>query len=192
MLEPLLEGMNEGVLRGERKLEKLATKAMNDVLGWTQLFKMFDKDSSGFIDFTEFGELCKYMGLFLNKEALLVLFSEADKSGNNQIEFDEFTHAMLILKREIAMQALAKLGFSRQDIMTLFVMLCGFLLLVFVFIFVGIAAFSTATSFNAVINSLIPAGAGTSLGGQTKFDMQKLKGQLKGSIEKVLAQMSKK
>ena len=30
------------------------------------------------------------MGLFLNKETLLQLYSEADENDNNSIEFDEF------------------------------------------------------------------------------------------------------
>jgi len=57
---------------------------------------------------------------------------------------------------------------------------------------VGIAAFSTASSFNAVINAIIPAGAGGGLGSQGKKDMGKVKAQLQEMIEKVLRSMSKK
>ena len=55
-----------------------------------EMFKMFDKDKSGSLDFTEFCELCKYMGLFLNRETLLQLYAEADENDNNSIEFEEF------------------------------------------------------------------------------------------------------
>jgi hypothetical protein len=39
------------------------------------------------------------MGLFLNKEVLLKLFAKADLSSNNQITKEEFTYAVLILKK---------------------------------------------------------------------------------------------
>ena len=61
-------------------------QGINDMLGFTAIFSMFDKDQSGYIDFNEFTELCKYMGLFLNKQALLKIFSQADRNHNNQID----------------------------------------------------------------------------------------------------------
>lgn len=71
---------------------------------WTlaDLFAMFDADGSGYVDYNEFQELCKYMGLFLNNEAMIDLFAKADSSGNNQIEYKEFRHALDVLKKEIA------------------------------------------------------------------------------------------
>jgi Ca2+-binding EF-hand superfamily protein len=57
------------------------------------LFKMFDKDQSGYIDFHEFTEMCKYLGLFLTREKRIKLFSEADQRNNGQIDFDgKLTH----------------------------------------------------------------------------------------------------
>ena len=50
------------------------------------------------LDFDEFCELCKYMGLFLNRETLLQLYAEADENNNNHIEFDEFSHSIDVLK----------------------------------------------------------------------------------------------
>jgi len=41
----------------------------------------------------------------------------------------EFTFAMILLKKEIAIQSLRKLGLSTEDLVILFVMLIGFLLL---------------------------------------------------------------
>ncbi len=55
---------------------------------------MFDGDKSNTLDFTEFCELSKYMGLFLNEEVLLKLFAQADESGNNAIDYNEFSQAV--------------------------------------------------------------------------------------------------
>jgi Ca2+-binding EF-hand superfamily protein len=54
----------------------------------SNLFKLFDKDQSGSLDFDQFTDMCKYMGLFLTREQRLKLFSQADESGNGAIEYD--------------------------------------------------------------------------------------------------------
>ena len=48
-------------------VKETIANSINDALGFTEIFTMFDKDNSGLIDFNEFTELCKYMGLFLNR-----------------------------------------------------------------------------------------------------------------------------
>lgn len=83
-------------------VSKASSGEEKEVLTLADLFTMFDKDATGNISYTEFTEICKYMGLFLNKEALLDVFSKADQSGTNLIEFEEFRYAMILLKKQIA------------------------------------------------------------------------------------------
>ena len=127
---------------------------------------MFDKDLSGTLDFAEFCELCKYMGLFLNRETLLQLYAEVDENNSNSIEFEEFELAINLLKRSVVNEALAIQGFTRQDLIQMLLVAGLFLLMLFAFIFVGVSAFSTADGFSAVINSILPAVAGLSVGMQ--------------------------
>jgi len=75
MIQPFLSRVDKKVGSVNQQIQKAAIQGISDVLGFSQIFSMFDKDNSGFIDFNEFTELCKYMGLFLNKEALLEIFS---------------------------------------------------------------------------------------------------------------------
>ena len=148
-----------------------------DKLVFGDMFKQFDVDRSGYIDYNEFCELCKYMGLFLDKEKSLKLFSMADKSNNNQIEMNEFKYAMALLKLQIAFETLKKLGLTIEDLVWYGILALMFLLLLFVFIFLGISAFSKAEGFNAVVNSLLPLTAGAAMAAR-KVD-------IKGAMEKV-------
>jgi len=148
-----------------------------DKLVFGDMFKQFDVDRSGYIDYNEFCELCKYMGLFLDKEKSLKLFSMADKSNNNQIEMNEFKYAMALLKLQIAFETLNKLGLTIEDLVWYGILAIMFLLLLFVFIFLGISAFSKAEGFNAVVNSLLPLTAGAAMAAR-KVD-------IKGAMEKV-------
>ncbi len=87
-----------------------------DQIGLKEMFKLFDKDKGGTLDFGEFCELCKYMGLFLTRETLLQLYAEADENDNNSIEFDEFVLSINILKRQVGRNALESLGLSREQL----------------------------------------------------------------------------
>lgn len=117
------------------------------------------------------------MGLQLDKEKTLKLFSAADRDKDNQLELREFQFAMVLLKIEIAHETLKKLGMTTEDLIWFAVMGIIFLLLMFTFIFLGIAAFSRAQGFNSVINALMPMAAGVAAGARNL--------DLKGAIDKV-------
>lgn len=85
-----------------------------DQLSINEMFQMFDKDKNGTLDFQEFCELCKYMGLFLNKEILLQLYAEADENDNNNIDKDEFKVAITVLKNKVGNDALEMMGLTRR------------------------------------------------------------------------------
>ena len=50
----------------------------------------FDANSDGFIDKSEFGELCAALGAGLSDEEVDVGFDAIDLDGNGVIDFDEF------------------------------------------------------------------------------------------------------
>lgn len=105
------------------------------------------------------------MGLFLNRETLLQLYAEADENDNNNIEFEEFQLAINLLKKQVGNNALAMMGLTKEELVQVLIIAAIFLLLLFVFIFMGVTAFSTADGFSAVINSILPAAAGLSMSG---------------------------
>lgn len=131
------------------------------------------------------------MGLFLDKEKSLKLFSMADRSNNNQIELKEFKYAMALLKLQIAYETLKKLGLTIEDLLWYGILAMIFLLLLFVFIFLGISAFSRAEGFNAVVNSLMPLTAGLAAGSK-KINIKGAMEKVKGFVQNIITRLKKK
>jgi thioredoxin-related protein len=138
------------------------------------LFIMFDKDNSGYIDFDEFCELSKYMGLHLNQEEMLSMFSQANTNSNNYIDYWEFQNAILLIKLKIVQDTLANIGVTSEELIWIGIKIFIYLILVITFIFLGIFAFSKAEGFNAVINSILPFMAGVAAGTQNIDIKEKL------------------
>ena len=129
------------------------------------LFGVFDTDHSGSIDFIEFVEITKFMGLQLSEQRAMTLFAQADRKGNAKIDADEFSQALKILRHEITTKAIETMGLSTTALLQLVVLSSFVLLLLFIFIFLGIEAFTTGTEFSAVINAMLPITAGGALSG---------------------------
>ena len=153
---------------------------------YKDLFKMFDKDGSGYISYSEFCDLCRYMGLYLSEERMLKLFSQADTNQNNYIEIWEFQTAMLLINHQIVIQTLRKLGVTTGDLILFGVLTVIYLLLVLTFIFLGIFAFSRAEGFNAVVNSILPLAAGFAAGAR-RLDMKEKIEQAKSFIRDLIS-----
>lgn len=64
------------------------------------MFEKFDKDGNGVLDFEEFQELTRYMGLSLSTFRCKKLFSEADKDGSHILDSKEFEVALKALRNE--------------------------------------------------------------------------------------------
>jgi hypothetical protein len=124
------------------------------------LFELFDKDGSGYLSYSEFCDLCKYMGLSLDQEQSLRLFAIADENQNNYIEVHEFEKAMEQVKITIALNTLHDLGVTPAALIWTGVVTILTLFILLLFVFMGIFAFSKAESFSAVINSFLPLFAG--------------------------------
>eukprot|EP01006_Ploeotia_vitrea_P023713 TRINITY_DN56295_c0_g2_i1.p1 TRINITY_DN56295_c0_g2~~TRINITY_DN56295_c0_g2_i1.p1 ORF type:complete len:290 (-),score=56.78 TRINITY_DN56295_c0_g2_i1:81-884(-) len=155
-----------------------------------QLFKMFDKDKSGQIEYEEFVELLRYMNLRVTKEKARKLFARADADGDGMIAYNEFDTAVEIVEDQISSGVLAMLGLSTATMIKVFVTSIVLLLLIFVFIFCGIIAFTTGTAFAAVINSLMPAGAGVSVATSAKDKIQERVEQIKDKLEDMLEMLT--
>ena len=66
--------------------------------------------------------------------------------------------------------ALELLGLSTTQLILIFVSLLVILILLFVFIFLGINAFAIGGTFGSIINSLLPVGAGLTVGKKKDVD----------------------
>ena len=126
--------------------------------------------------------------LRLDKEKTLKLFSTADRDHDNNLELREFQFAMVLLKLEIAYETLKKLGMTTEDLIWFAILGIIFLLLMFTFIFLGIAAFSKAEGFNSVINSLMPMAAGLAAGARN-LDLKAAIEKVKTFVEDILSKM---
>ena len=178
--------MSKTVKAQMEKLLKIAPKATSAVdLIFADLFARFDENNNGFINYNEFCELCRYMGLHMDKEKTLRLFSAADRDHDNLLDLREFQLAMGLLKLEIAYETLKKLGMTTEDLIWFAILSIIFLLLMFTFIFLGIAAFSKAEGFNSVINSLMPMAAGLAAGARN-LDLKAAIEQAKEYIEDIM------
>ena len=105
------------------------------------------------------------------------MFAAADRDRDNNLSMMEFQYVVVLLKFEIAMETQKKLGMTTENLILFGVFGIVLLLLMFTFIFLGIAAFSKADGFNSVINSMMPMAAGM-VSSARKID-------IKGTIEKV-------
>jgi hypothetical protein len=152
-----------------------------------KLFREFDHDQSGYIDFNEFTEMTKSMGLFIKTDELVKLYATVDRKGVGQIGYDQFKECIYILQGQIGRKALEKAGLTVEDLTMVLSYAIFTLLLILVFIFLGIAAFSTINPFSGVINSLFPVAAGLMKKGSQ--NVEGITKQVKGVVDRVIAQI---
>lgn len=141
------------------------------------IFKKLDFDQTNLIDYNEFVELCKYLGLNLDKEKSLEIFSQAIEDGKSMIDPHGFRMVMNLVIQEVIFVTLKRQGLTYEDLIWIGIMSFLFLLLLLILIFLGVEAFSQAFGFNAVINSILPLAAGA-LTAAKDWDIQ-------SSVEKV-------
>lgn len=144
--EALVEGMGKLVSIGGMNVQAI--------------FELLDKDGTGTISWSEFIEVCKLMEINISNDNLMRIFSAADKHGEGSLDMEAFIYAFFRLRLIVVYEALIKIGLTREEMMIGLVLSVLFLLVLFVFIFIGINAFSYANSFGSVINSILPAAAG--------------------------------
>eukprot|EP01135_Chromosphaera_perkinsii_P000548 Nk52_evm10s123 gene=Nk52_evmTU10s123 len=130
------------------------------------LFQMFDVDGTGKMTFDEFNEFLKYLNIRLSEAKAMKLFVPANKGGERAIDYTGFEKALTSLKVEVAKSAMQALGLNRGALIKVLITGLSFLLFLFAFIFCGIMSFTEVNGgFSAVINSLMPMGAGAGTSG---------------------------
>jgi hypothetical protein len=157
-------------------------------MSYPDLFKLFDKDKNGNLDFDEFSDMLKYLNLPLSQNKALRIFSEVQK-GDGTVGENEFTTALSMLEEKVANRVLGMMGFSTYTIAGGLLALIFMLALIFSFIFLGIGAFSTGSTFEAVVNSVIAIAAGGSAGKDGGPSKDERKFKLKGSMDKVMGML---
>jgi hypothetical protein len=149
------------------------------------MFRRFDKDNSGNIDFYEFLDLAKHMNINLSHHKAVELFAAVDADGSGVLEFTEFADAMGILKEQAATKTLERLGLSTDRLIFIFAALCLLLMALLGFVFAGISAFTEGSGFGAVVNSIMPLAFGGALGsGAPGGDEAQDSGSLKKNVKK--------
>jgi len=158
-------------------------------LNYKDLFSLADQDKSGALTFEEFMDVLKYLNMPLSQNVALRIFSECEKDG--VIGPDEFEKCMHLVESKVGDKVLTSMGLSTQTLVLAFLGLSFILLLLFAFIFLGIGAFTTGNTFEAVVNSFIAMSAGGAVGanrGKTKTERVYV---LKDTLHKVMERLKR-
>ena len=100
----------------------------------------------------------------------------------------EFTKAIKYVQNGRISQGMTKLGIATGQLTLMFIGMAIFLILLFIFIFFGINAFSVGGTFSSVINGALPVGAGLGVS-QKKPDLPESNGlvaRIKKVVENIL------
>jgi hypothetical protein len=141
-----------------------------------QVFNMTDKNQSGLISYDEFCDLTESMGLQLTENRSRYLFNLGDTNNSDEIDKEEFVRILDQLKEELSKDALSKLGFSNSQLAATLSVAVSLLLMFFVFLYLGIEAFTAGTSFGAVINSSLATFGGVAGTGEAEEEDEEEKG----------------
>ena len=125
------------------------------------LFKVFDSDNSGKISLDEFKLLTKRLNMTLSDHRIKEIFTSVKGEEINysqELNDKEFEKALNYLQEKSIMLTLEYLGITKEILFGLLIWLTLLLLILFAFIFVGIAAFAIGGTFGSIINSMFPVG----------------------------------
>jgi len=133
-------------------------------LSYGDLFDIFDQDQSGQLDYSEFTSLLKFLNLNLPRQRAMRLFNSC-AGADGTIDKYEFESCMRVLEELVTERVLSEYGYAAPALIKKFLVAFLILALLFIFIFLGINAFSTNSSFQSVVNSSFPALAAGGVGG---------------------------
>ncbi len=139
--------------------------------GSIQLFSKFDRDRSGLIDFEEFYELLLYYKYptRLTRSRAMDIFVKADVDHDNFLSRAEFENGVKYMQTQIEDVILAGAGLAERNKFYIIAGMTSIIALFFVFIFMGIVAFTTPGGFTSSLNALLPIIAGLSTSRLTIF-----------------------
>jgi hypothetical protein len=151
-------------------LSKIATGTASE----KDLFKLCDRmgDGNGRIGCREFCVLAKRLGTPISEHRALEIYSKIKGMGvemeDLELTEEEFSDALAFLKMKQVVQAMNQLGISADVLLAQLLYLLFLLIVLFIFLFLGIKAFTVGGAFSAVINSILPMGGGAALGNKDK------------------------
>ena len=157
--------MYKAGLRGEEVAKRLAHDPIAIVEGQLtdeKLYIAFDTDGDANMDYGEFETCTKYMTFpeRLTTITAMRLFSRGDREKSAGLSLTQYKVAMAEFSDEIAEKVLAKRGLSLANNRKKLLRDTFNLMIIFLFIFVGIAAFTSAGGFESTVNALLPLAAG--------------------------------
>ena len=135
------------------------------------LFEEIDSDGTGTLDVTEFFALIEKMNVKISEKKALKIFARCDKGGSGTLTYAEYLAAYELLIFDLAVQAVANMGLTPRRILKgLFTSAVG-LMVLFIFIFLGIASFRGQGNFGSSVRSIMAAGSalGSTAGSSSKL-----------------------
>jgi len=152
-----LQGGNERAEKGE---EPQSLEGVD----FGSLFRHFDEDNSGAIDYGEFKSLLKSLQLPLSEYRAMKFFAVC-AGADGCMDQEEFTMCMCNLEIQVTQEVVDAM---KMDSLTL-IKKCAkaffVLVLLVVFVMLGISAFTTGSTSGMVVNSALPLVAAVGLGG---------------------------
>jgi hypothetical protein len=175
-LKPILEKLKAKAAQKGKKIKGTIKLSPNDKMDPVSLFTKYDVDKSGALEFEEFFEILKLLNYpkQMKEAAVMSIFVNADNSKTGSLNMTEFKKGLQMDQDRQSSRVLELMGLSPKAMIGIVLGLLGVLLILFGFIFMGIAAFSTAGGFAATVNSSFPvmSGVGAS-SGETPGDADK-------------------
>ena len=122
----------------------------------------------------------------ISEQKTLWFFAQVDRNNSKTLSRGQWVSFMTALLSESQQKVLSEVGFDVPTIGKHLALNIVILLILFAFIFFGIAGFAVAGSFGACINSALPVLTGGGMGGE---DMEE---RIEKAKEKVISMVKKK
>ena len=164
--EQILPNINEiNTMASNDDWSSILKKVQEGTGDMKDLFVMVDRagDGNGFINVDEFKELCYRIGYKLSDHRILEIIAtvkerklnlERDVLELNEVEFEQ---ALKHLQEKKSQSALYILKLTNEDLGGILVFTILLFLMILIFIFVGLDAFSIGGTFGSLVNSTVPA-----------------------------------
>jgi len=180
--------------------EQLPEAALDDAEeDQKQLYDVYDKfdaDKSGAIDFDEFCEVMRFLNINISRQKAIDIFAKVDEDRDCTLNFEEFSNAISALEHEMTENSLDSMGFTMHAILATIAGGVAVLGILFAFIFMGVQAFTTGTTFGSIVNSSMCAFCGAGVGAQDGAgegpideEGESMVEELTAMVEEVLAEM---
>ncbi|TNV88225.1 hypothetical protein FGO68_gene14500 [Halteria grandinella] len=160
---------------GIDKIEILIQKGIENPASLIDPKTFFDifKNEKNVIGMQEFKNIFVQLNISIPHAMILQIFSIADIEKKGELSYHDFGKALTEIKQQLIQKFMKDLGLSVRDIVLALSFTIIMLILQFVFIFIGMAAFSPTTTFSSVINSLLAVGSSFGAKGKDKSEDKK-------------------